>query len=140
RLLAPSAMTSPRTGTAVPLLLGPGEPQGCEFSNGQEYSQANPPHGPMHAGVFPMSVAENRSSQKTADKVEFDWEDPLGFNDELTSDERMVRDSAHRFAQDRLFPGVIVTYRDEKFARAVIPEMGAMGMLGATIPEEYGGA
>src|SRR5262245_32719228 len=87
-----------------------------------------------------MSLAETRNAKAAAGKAEFDWQDPLGFNDELTSEERMVRDSAHRFAQDRLFPTVIETYRDEKFDPAVIPEMGAMGMLGATIPEEYGGA
>src|SRR5580765_1895978 len=93
----------------------------------------------MHSGASPMSLAENRSA-KPAGKAEFDWEDPLGINDELTSEERMVRDSAHRWAQDRLFPGVIAAYRDETFDPAIIPEMGAMGMLGSTIPEEYGGA
>src|SRR5262245_59484903 len=87
-----------------------------------------------------MSLAETRNAKAAAGKAEFDWQDPLGFNDELTSEERMVRDSAHRFAQDRLFPTVIAAYRDEKFDPAIIPEMGAMGMLGSTIPEEYGGA
>ncbi|HWM45721.1 MAG TPA: acyl-CoA dehydrogenase [Xanthobacteraceae bacterium] len=86
-----------------------------------------------------MSLAETRTESSAA-KVQFDWEDPLDLNGELTSEERMVRDAAHRFAQDRLFPTVIEAYRDEKFDAGSIPEMGAMGMLGPTIPEEYGGA
>jgi len=86
-----------------------------------------------------MSLVETRTKSSAA-KVQFDWEDPLDLNGELTSEERMVRDAAHRFAQDRLFPTVIEAYRDEKFDTGSIPEMGAMGMLGPTIPEEYGGA
>jgi glutaryl-CoA dehydrogenase len=86
-----------------------------------------------------MSLAENRAKPAAA-KAEFNWEDPLGLDDELTSEERMVRDSAHKFAQERLFPTVIEAYRDETFDPKIIPAMGEMGLLGATIPEEYGGA
>jgi glutaryl-CoA dehydrogenase len=83
--------------------------------------------------------AEARTSP-AAGKVTFNWDDPLGIESELTAEERMVRDSAHRFAQDRLFPSVIEAFREEKFDRALIKEMGALGLLGATIPEQYGGA
>src|SRR3954462_8923072 len=88
----------------------------------------------------PMSLAETRPPSVAAGKATFQWEDPLGIEAELTAEERMVRDSAYRFGQDRLFPGVIEAYRDEKFDRATITAMGEMGLLGATIPEEYGGA
>ncbi|MGZ5855336.1 MAG: acyl-CoA dehydrogenase, partial [Xanthobacteraceae bacterium] len=53
---------------------------------------------------------------------------------------RMVRDTAQGFCQEKLFPGVIAAFREEKFDRSVISQMGELGLLGATIPEEYGGA
>ena len=52
----------------------------------------------------------------------------------------MVRDTARGFAQDYLMPRVIAAYREETFDREMLPEMGKLGLLGATIPEEYGGA
>jgi glutaryl-CoA dehydrogenase len=70
----------------------------------------------------------------------FDWEDPLALEGELTEEERMVRDTARGYAQDKLMPRVIEAYREEKTDREVLPEMGALGLLGPTIPEEYGGA
>jgi len=87
----------------------------------------------------PMQLAQQRSEPK-AGKAVFNWEDPLGLEAELTSEERMVRDSAHAYCQEQLFPGVIANYREEKFDRGVMSDMGALGLLGATIPEEYGGA
>ena len=72
--------------------------------------------------------------------VHFDWEDPLDLEGELTEEERMVRDTARGYSQDRLMPRVIEAYRDEKVDRELLPEMGALGLLGPTIPEEYGGA
>jgi len=70
----------------------------------------------------------------------FQWEDPLGLEDELTEEERMVRDTARGYAQDKLMPRVLTAYRDERFDPEMFPEMGALGLLGPTIPEEYGGA
>ncbi len=70
----------------------------------------------------------------------FVWEDPLDLEGELTEEERMVRDTAHGFAQDKLMPRVVTAYREEKVDRDLLPEMGALGLLGPTIPEEYGGA
>src|SRR5581483_1228960 len=70
----------------------------------------------------------------------FQWDDPLDLEGELSEEERMVRDTARDYAQEKLFPRVIAAYRDEKYDPAVIKEMGALGLLGATIPEEYGGA
>jgi glutaryl-CoA dehydrogenase len=71
---------------------------------------------------------------------DFDWQDPLGLDAELTKEERMVRDSARAFSQDKLMPRVRLAWREEKVDKELLPEMGALGLLGPTIPEEYGGA
>ncbi|WP_300526819.1 acyl-CoA dehydrogenase [Maricaulis sp.] len=70
----------------------------------------------------------------------FDWADPFKLDDQLTEEERMVRDAAHAYAQDKLQSRVIEAYREEKTDPAIFREMGELGLLGATIPEEYGGA
>jgi glutaryl-CoA dehydrogenase len=69
----------------------------------------------------------------------FDWEDPFRLNDQLTEEERMLRDGARAYAQEKLQPRVIAAYRDETTDPAIFREMGEMGLLGITIPEEYGG-
>jgi glutaryl-CoA dehydrogenase len=84
---------------------------------------------------------DKRSHEKTrVREAEFDWEDPLDLEGELTEDERMVRDTARGYAQDKLMPRVLLAYREERFDREIFNEMGALGLLGPTIPEEYGGA
>ena len=70
----------------------------------------------------------------------FDWTDPFGLDEQLTNDERMVRDTAEAFAQEKLLPRVTKAYLDEHFDREIMHEMGELGLLGATIPAEYGGA
>ncbi|WP_020372052.1 acyl-CoA dehydrogenase family protein, partial [Rhizorhabdus wittichii] len=70
----------------------------------------------------------------------FDWSDPFGLEDQLTDEERMIRDAAHGFAQSELQTRVIAAYREEVDAPELFPAMGAAGLLGATLPEEYGGA
>jgi glutaryl-CoA dehydrogenase len=72
--------------------------------------------------------------------VDFNWQDPLDLEGELTEEERMVRDTARGFAQTKLMPQVKLAYREERFDRNIITEMGRLGLLGPTIPEEYGGA
>jgi glutaryl-CoA dehydrogenase len=74
------------------------------------------------------------------DDAPFNWEDPLDLESELTEEERMVRDTARGYAQDKLFPRVLTAYREERFDREIMSEMGALGLLGSTVPEEYGGA
>jgi len=69
----------------------------------------------------------------------FDWSDPLRLEDQLTEDERMLRDAARQFAQDQLQPGVIAAYRDAVSAPEIFKKMGDAGLLGLTIPEGYGG-
>ncbi len=70
----------------------------------------------------------------------FNWEDPLDLESELTEEERMVRDTARGYAQDKLFPRVLTAYREERYDPEVVREMGELGLLGPTIPEDYGGA
>src|ERR1044072_7533631 len=70
----------------------------------------------------------------------FVWEDPLDIESDLTEDERMVRDSARGFAQDDLMPRVLTAYREERYDNDLFKNMGALGLLGPTIPETYGGA
>jgi len=70
----------------------------------------------------------------------FVWEDPLDLEHDLTEEEKMVRDTARGYAQDKLMPRVLTAYRDERFDPEMFQEMGALGLLGPTVPEEYGGA
>src|ERR1700754_5016814 len=69
-----------------------------------------------------------------------DWADPFDLSDQLTDEERLVRDTAYAYAQEKLLPRVTSAYLDERFDREIMSEMGELGMLGATIPHEYGGA
>ncbi len=68
----------------------------------------------------------------------FNWQDPLDLHNQLTEEERMVADSARAFAQDKLMPRILTAYREERFDPEILREMGAMGFLGSTLPEEYG--
>ena len=70
----------------------------------------------------------------------FDWLDPLMLDQQLTEEERMVRDTARAYAQDRLAPRVLEAFRAERTDRRIFDEMGELGLLGATIGENYGGA
>ena len=70
----------------------------------------------------------------------FDWADPFALDAQLSDEERLVRDTAEGYAQERLQPRVTEAYLDEDFDREIMSEMGALGLLGATIPAEYGGA
>jgi glutaryl-CoA dehydrogenase len=67
------------------------------------------------------------------ERPSFNWQDPLLLDDELSSDERMVRDSARAYAQDKLMPRVKSAFREERFDREIMNEMGALGFLGSTI-------
>ena len=73
-------------------------------------------------------------------KQKFKWDDPFLFNDQLDDEERMIRDTARRFCQEKLMPGITEANRNEHFDRNIMNQMGEMGFLGSTIPEEYGGA
>ncbi|EGM70685.1 MULTISPECIES: acyl-CoA dehydrogenase [unclassified Shewanella] len=71
-------------------------------------------------------------------RVNFDWQDPLQFNSLLTEEERMIRDMVHEYAQEKLMSRVLMANRNEHFDREIMNELGELGLLGATLPEEYG--
>src|SRR5262245_56709573 len=70
----------------------------------------------------------------------FDWSDPLLLEQQLTEDERMVRDTARAYCRDKLAPRVLEMFRKEGTDTAIFREFGALDMLGIVIPEQYGGA
>src|ERR1043165_8502598 len=72
-------------------------------------------------------------------KAAFVWQDPLLLDQQLTQDERMVREAAHAYCQDKLTPRVLEAFRHEKTDPKIFREMGEVGLLGPTIPPEYGG-
>ena len=71
-------------------------------------------------------------------KTAFDWSDPFFLDEQLGEDERMVRDSARAYAEHKLLPRIIEATRREHFHREILNEMGALGLLGSTLPETYG--
>jgi glutaryl-CoA dehydrogenase len=80
------------------------------------------------------------TSASTSNKNTFNWEDPFHLSSQLTEDERQVQDAARAYCQNRLLPRVTEAFRHEKTDIAIFREMGELGLLGATIPEAYGGA
>ncbi|MCZ6587184.1 MAG: acyl-CoA dehydrogenase [Alphaproteobacteria bacterium] len=88
-----------------------------------------------------MSLANDASApQKPTGKDEprFEWDDPLLLDDALTEDERMVRDTARAYCQDKLMPRILEAHRHERFDREIMNELGELGMLGSTLPSDYG--
>jgi len=69
----------------------------------------------------------------------FDWSDPFLIDDQLDDEERAIRDSAAAYAQDKLAPRIVAAFRDERTDPEIFREMGALGLLGPTIPDQYGG-
>ena len=76
---------------------------------------------------------------KSKPKASFVWDDPLLLNDQLSEDERMVRDAARAYCQDKLAPRVLEAFRHEKTDASIFREMGEVGLLGPTIAAQYGG-
>ena len=76
----------------------------------------------------------------TSRKPQFNWSDPFDLDSQLNDEERLTRDTARRYAQEKLLPRVIEAYREEHTDRTIFNEMGDLGLLGATLPEQYGGA
>src|SRR3990172_10916708 len=72
-------------------------------------------------------------------QAEFVWDDPLLLGGQLAEDERMVRDAAHAYCQEKLAPRILEAFRQEHTDPAIFREMGEIGLLGPTIPEQYGG-
>ncbi len=82
-----------------------------------------------------MSQAATKANPPLAP---FNWQDPLLLEEQLTEEERLVRDAARAFAQEKLFTRVKEANRHEIFHREIMNEMGAQGLLGPTLPEKYG--
>jgi glutaryl-CoA dehydrogenase len=89
----------------------------------------------MATAATPMKSAARGIS---ADAKPFDWEDPFFLDDQLTEEEIAIRDAARDYCQDKLMPRVLEANRHEKFDREIMNEMGALGLLGSTLPEKYG--
>ena len=87
-----------------------------------------------------IAAAESAEAPTSERRPVFDWQDPLAVEAELVEEERLVRDAARAYCQDRLLPRVRDANRHEVFDRAIMTEMGALGLLGPTVPEAYGGA
>ena len=86
-----------------------------------------------------MPTKPSLKAKDAPDLGRFDWQDPFRMEDQLSEDERMMRDAARAYATEKLQPRIIAAYRDEATDPAIFREMGAMGLLGVTIPEQYGG-
>ena len=80
----------------------------------------------------------NLAKGTRTDAMPFSWEDPFLIDDQLTEEERAVRDAARDYCQDKLMSRVLEANRHEKFHREIMNEMGALGLLGSTLPEKYG--
>ncbi len=86
-----------------------------------------------------MNIAPKLSAKDAPDLSRFDWEDAFRLEDQLSEDERMLRDAARGFASDHLAPRIIDAYREATVEAGIFREMGEAGLLGVTVPEEYGG-
>ncbi len=84
-------------------------------------------------------MAGNLSPQSKPDLEKFTWEDAFRMDEQLSEDERMMRDAASAYAQEKLAPRVTNAFANEETDPAIFAEMGEMGLLGITVPEEYGG-
>jgi glutaryl-CoA dehydrogenase len=85
-----------------------------------------------------MNALPHLKPKDASAPASFRWDDPFLLDEQLTDDERMIRDTARAYAQEKLLPRVIEAYREEKTDRGIFDEMGALGLLGLTLPEEYG--
>ncbi|MEM1077101.1 MAG: acyl-CoA dehydrogenase [Pseudomonadota bacterium] len=86
-----------------------------------------------------MNVTTPITQKDAPDLSKFDWADPLRLEDQLSEEERMLRDGAAAFAADKLAPRIIDAYREATVAPEIFAEMGEAGLLGVTVPEAYGG-
>ena len=86
----------------------------------------------------PVAATTDTPTPQTSSRPVFAWDDPLLLDDQLSEDERMVRDAARDYCQEKLLPRVREAFRNEVFHRDIMNEMGELGFLGSTIGEEYG--
>ena len=104
----------------------------AESNDGATLEQSDP----EEISMTPQPSPERKSAHRAA----FQWEDPFLLDAQLDEDERLIRDTAQGYAQEKLLPRVTDAYLNEKTDPAIFSEMGELGLLGVTVPEEYGGA
>src|SRR5215212_8020807 len=85
-----------------------------------------------------MTALPHTKSKDPAAPASFRWDDPFLLDGQLQDDERMIRDTARAYAQEKLLPRVIEAYREETTDRSIFNEMGELGLLGVTLPDDYG--
>jgi glutaryl-CoA dehydrogenase len=85
-----------------------------------------------------MNAVPNPKPKDAPAPARFAWDDPFLLDEQLTDDERMIRDTARAYAQEKLLPRVIEAYREETTDRSIFNEMGELGLLGVTLPDDYG--
>jgi glutaryl-CoA dehydrogenase len=83
--------------------------------------------------ALPLSKSKDQPAPAS-----FAWDDPFLLDEQLTEDERLIRDTARAYAQDKLLPRIVDAYANETIERSIFSEMGELGLLGVTLPEEYG--
>jgi hypothetical protein len=91
-------------------------------------------------GAWRKAIMTSPQKEMTTKPDAFDWADPLMIDQQITEEERLVQSSARSFAQDRLMTRVRDDFRQESFDGSIFREMGELGLLGSTLPSEYGGA
>ncbi len=84
------------------------------------------------------AMKEAKTVERAAKAAAFQWEDPFLIEAQLKEEERLIRDTARKYAQEKLLPRIIEAYREEKIEPEIFREMGARGLLGLTLPEDYG--
>ena len=92
----------------------------------------------LGGGCISLCDLDNKEDFMSSDKAPFSWEDPFQTHSQFSEEERMIQESARDYAQDKLLSRVRDAFRHETFDREIMNEFGAMGMLGATLPEKYG--
>ncbi len=90
-------------------------------------------------GILPIQVYQ-RSHLMSQKLTSFNWQDPMFLDSQLSEEERMIRDTAHDYCQEKLLPRVLEANRHEHFDREIMNELGQLGLLGATLPAQYGGS
>src|SRR5699024_2428318 len=87
-----------------------------------------------------LSSPASREEMSMSSNAVFSWDDPLHLDEQLSEEERMIRDTAAEYARENLAPRALDAFRSEHTDPAIFQEMGAIGILGAMLPEEYGGS
>jgi len=83
-----------------------------------------------------MALTE-QASRSSSVRAQFLWDDPLLLEQQLTEEERLIRDTARQYSQEKLLPRIVAAYADEHTDREIFPEMGEVGLIGVTLPEEW---